>query len=90
MVSVYILNVIAHCDAIDEELTVRNMRNGKPSRTRLFKKLVLDSSQINTPGLFRVEGVRLATFCTDEEGGFYDIVQKNGLKGLTFDEIEVS
>ena len=86
----YILNVLTKSIAVNETLSVRNMRNGRPSRTRLFKNLVLDSNKIDSAGLFHVEGVGLATFCTDESGGFYDTVQKYNLKGLIFTEVEVS
>ena len=85
----YVLNVIATISAIDEDLTVRNMRNGRPSRTRLFKRLVLDRSKIDTEGGFNVEGAGMAVFCTDQVGGFYDTVQKNNLSGLVFTEVDV-
>ncbi len=86
----FALHVIGKQNAIDEELTVRNMRNGRPSRTRKFKKLVLKKTGIKTGGLFRVEDVGLTTYCTDEDGGLYDVVQKKGLSGLVFKEANLS
>lgn len=86
----FVLHIIGKQNAIDEELTIRNMRNGRPSRTRRFEKLVLKKSEVKTEGLFRVEGVGLTTYCTDEKGGFYDTVQTKGLSGLVFKEVNLS
>ena len=86
----FILNVVNQQNAIDEDLTVRIMRNGRPSRTRLFESLVFKKSNITTKGLFRVKGAGLATYCTNEDGGFYDRVMKNGLLGLINKEITLS
>lgn len=86
----FALHIIDKQDAIDEELTVRNMRNGRPSRTRKFEKLVLKKEGIKARGLFHVNGVGLTTYCTDEEGGFYDTVQKKGFSGLVFKEANLS
>ena len=72
----FALHLIGKQDAIDEELTIRNMRNGRPSRTRRFEKLVLKKEGIKVKGLFHVNGVGLTMYCTDEEGGFYDTVQQ--------------
>ncbi len=86
----FALHIIGKKNAIDEELTIRNFKNGRPSRTRRFEKLVLKKSEVNTRGLFRVEGVGLTTYCTNEKGGFYDVVQKKRLSGLIFKEINIS
>ena len=86
----FILNVVNQQDAIDEDLTVRRMRNGRPSRTRLFESLVFKKSSITTKGLFRVKGAGLATYCTNESGGFYDTAKNNGLLGLIDKEIKLS
>jgi len=86
----FALHIIGKQHAIDDELTIRNMKNGRPSRTRRFEKLVLKKSEIKTNGLFRVEGVGLTTYCTDEKGGFYDKVQTEKLSGLVFKEVNLS
>jgi len=65
------------------------IRNGKPSRTRPFKKLVLNREAINEAGLFRVKGAGLRTFCTDKKGGLYDRVKELNLTGLDFKEVLV-
>ncbi|HCE3194516.1 hypothetical protein P3551_22220 [Vibrio parahaemolyticus] len=84
------LNIITQIDAIDRSATEYNLRNGKPSRTRPFKKLVLNREAINEAGLFRVKGAGLRTFCTDKKGGLYDRVKELNLTGLDFKEVLVS
>ncbi|GAA3923885.1 imm11 family protein [Litoribacillus peritrichatus] len=86
----HVVHILSCLEALDEERSTRNMRNGKPSRTRRFNKLVLNSDAITTRGLFRVKGVGLTTYCADVEGGFYELVKQNNLKGLKFREVELS
>lgn len=86
----HVVHILSYLEALDEERSIRNMRNGKPSRTRRFKKLVLNTDEITTGGLFRVKGAGLTTYCSDVEGGFYDLVKQNNLKGLKFREVELS
>ncbi|WP_139817854.1 imm11 family protein [Vibrio harveyi] len=85
-----VLNIITQLDAIDDSATEYNLRNGKPSRTRPFKKLVLNKEAINEVGLFRVKGAGLRIFCTDKKDGLYDRVKKLKLTGLSFKEVSVS
>lgn len=82
------LNITKTIDAIDKEKTVVNLRNGKPSRVRPFKKLVLAKESISDGGIFRVQGAGLRTFCTDQPGGFFDIVTSNNLSGVNFTEVD--
>ncbi|MCG3767658.1 hypothetical protein EXA23_15950 [Vibrio cincinnatiensis] len=84
------LNIITQVDAIDSSATEYNLRNGKPSRTRPFKKLVLNKEAINGAGLFRVKGAGLRMFCTDQKGGLYDRVKELNLTGLNFKEVILS
>ncbi|CCN73742.1 imm11 family protein [Vibrio nigripulchritudo] len=82
------LNITKTIDAIDKEKTVVNLRNGKPSRVRPFKKLVLAKESISDGGIFRVQGAGLRTFCTDQPGGFFDIVTSNNLSGVNFTDVD--
>ncbi|WP_235187435.1 imm11 family protein [Vibrio nigripulchritudo] len=82
------LNITKTIDAIDKDKTVVNLRNGKPSRVRPFKKLVLAKDSISDGGIFRVQGAGLRTFCTDQPGGFFDIVTSNNLSGVNFTEVD--
>ena len=66
------------------------IRNGKPSRTKPFKTLVLHREAIHGAGLFRVKGAGLRMFCTDKKGGLYDRVKELNLTGLNFKEVLVS
>lgn len=84
------LNVLTHIDAIDTTATEYNLRNGKPSRTKPFKILVLHREAIHGAGLFRVKGAGLRMFCTDKKGGLYDRVKELNLTGLNFKEVLVS
>ncbi|MPW31863.1 hypothetical protein F9L16_23180 [Agarivorans sp. B2Z047] len=86
----FALNILGQQDAIDRELTEFNMRNGRPSRVRRFKKLVLNKLQISSGALFRVKDAGLVSFCTDEPGGLYDLVQRFSLSGLKFTEVTLS
>jgi len=86
----FALHIIGKQNAMDPELTIINMRNGRPSRTRKFKQLVLKKSEIKVNGPFRVDGAGLTTYCTDEKGGFYDTVKKQGLLGLVFSKVTLS
>lgn len=83
------LNITKTIDAIDKEKTIMNLRNGKPSRVRPFKRLVLTKELISDGGIFRVQGAGLRTFCTDQSEGLYDVVTSNNLLGLNFTEVEV-
>lgn len=84
------INVLARYQAIDDQLTERRCRaDGRPDRIRPFKRLVLNGSAISTGGLFRIEGAGLRTYCTDQQGGFLDVVTRHNLQGLTFTEQEV-
>ncbi|HGF7375638.1 TPA: DUF1629 domain-containing protein [Vibrio cholerae] len=86
----FALNVIKKLDAIDESKTQFNLRNGRPSRTRPFNKLVLKKDVIGDEMLFRVNGAGLRIFCTDHPGGLFELVNKRKLKGLVFKEVELS
>ncbi len=82
-------NVVGFDKALNEDLTVRNMRNGKPSRVRKFKKMVFTKSAIENPELFRVREVGLQYFTTDAENSLYTLAKKHNIKGLYFNEVEV-
>ncbi|TCI02438.1 hypothetical protein EZV61_13860 [Corallincola luteus] len=87
----YALHVLAKYNAINEGQTVLNYRaNGKPSRVRKFKKLVLNASGIEKDGLFRIDGCGLATYCTDGPNGLFEAVKKHGLSGLEFNQRDVN
>ncbi|AUL98701.1 imm11 family protein [Vibrio vulnificus] len=86
----FALNVIKKLDAIDESKTKFNLRNGRPSRTRPFNKLVLKKDAISDEMLFRVNGAGLRLFCTDQPGGLFELVNKLNLKGLVFKEVELA
>lgn len=84
----FALNLLGEQDAINEALTERNMKNGRVNRIRRFKKLTLSKSNIMQGGLFKVKGAGLFTFCTDQKGGLYDLVNKHNLTGLKFTEVD--
>lgn len=83
------LNIVTQIDAIDTSATEYNLRHGKLSRARPFKKLVLNREAVNESDLFRVKGAGLRTFCTDKKGGLYDSVKALNLTGLDFKEVLV-
>ena len=82
-------NVVGFDQALNEDQTIRNMRNGKPSRIRKFKKMVLSKNTIDNPELFRVREVGLQYFTTDAKNSLYTLVKENNIKGLYFNEVEV-
>ncbi|WP_258843680.1 imm11 family protein [Vibrio harveyi] len=84
------VNILTQLDAIDHSATKFNLRDGKQSRVRPFKKLVLKKKAVNGAGLFRVQGAGLRMFCTDKKGGLYERVHELGLTGLSFKEIQLS
>ena len=86
----FALNILNKQNAIDDNLTEWNMRNGRINRVMRFKNLVINKKAITTGGLFRVEGAGLMTFCTDEPGGFYEVVKTNNLTGVDFAEVDVA
>ncbi|GAJ70508.1 hypothetical protein JCM18904_1226 [Vibrio sp. JCM 18904] len=83
------LNIVTQIDAIDTSATEYNLRHGKLSRARPFKKLVLNREAVNESDLFRVKGAGLRTFCTDKKGGLYDSFKALNLTGLDFKEVLV-
>ncbi|MBB1431881.1 hypothetical protein [Pseudoalteromonas sp. SG43-4] len=85
----FALNILEQQDAINQEHTELNMKNGRVNRIRRFKKLALSKNAIKHGGLFKVKGAGIFTFCTDEEGGLYDLVKSHNLKGLKFTEVNV-
>ncbi|EGQ9177988.1 hypothetical protein F9H62_07690 [Vibrio alginolyticus] len=87
----YAINILKTCDAIDKDRTVLNVRaNGKPSRVKRFKKLVLSIKSIKSGGLFRIENNGSGVYCNDELGGLYEIYHRCQLKGLIFEAVETS
>mgnify|MGYP000853964270 CR=1 FL=1 len=84
----FALNILGQQDAINEEHTEYNMKNGRINRVRRFKKLTLSKDKIIQGGLFKVKGAGIYTFCTDQEGSLYDLVKRNNLEGLKFTEVD--
>ncbi len=84
----FAFNVIGFEKALNEEQSIRNMRNGKPSRIRKFKKMAFTKSAIKNIGLFRVKEAGLHYYTTDAENSLFTIVKENNIKGLYFDEVE--
>ena len=84
----FAFNVVGFDKALSEEHSIRNIKNGKPSRIRKFKKMVFEKSAIENPELFRVREAGLRYFTTDAKNSLYSIVQEHGIKGLYFHEIE--
>ena len=84
----FAFNVIGFDDALSEEHSIRNIKNGKPSGIRKFKRVVFDKSAIESHELFRVREAGLRYHTTDDTNSLYSIVQKHGIKGLYFYEIE--
>ncbi|CAM4108936.1 hypothetical protein [Pseudoalteromonas ostreae] len=83
----FALNILEQQDAINQEHTELNMKNGRVNRVRRFKKLTLSKGVIKHGGLFKVKGAGIFTFCTDQEGGLYDLTKSHNLKGLKFTEV---
>jgi len=84
----FAFNVVGFDKALSEEHSIRNIKNGKPSRIRKFKKMVFEKSAIENPELFRVREAGLRYFTTDAKNSLYSIVQEHGIKGLYFHEIK--
>ena len=85
----FAMNVLGFEDAIDHELTEFNYnRRGQISRTRRFKRLVMDKKKINNSAIFRTKETTLRYFTTDAENSFYRLVKENNLTGLEFTEVE--
>jgi len=85
----FAFNVVGFDKALSEEYSIRNIKNGKPSRIRKFKKMVFEKSAIENPELFRVREAGLRYFTTDAKNSLYTIVQEHGIKGLYFNEVEM-
>lgn len=86
----FAFNVVGFDEALNAEHTVRNIKNGKPSRIRKFKKMVFTKDAIENPELFRVREVGLKYFTTDAKNSLYTIVKEHGIKGLYFHEVELA
>ena len=86
----FAFNVVGFDEALNEEHTVRNIKNGKPSRIRKFKKMVFIKDAIENPELFRVREVGLKYFTTDAKNSLYTIVKEHDIKGLYFHEVELA
>lgn len=85
----FAMNVLGFEDAVDHELTEFNYnRRGQISRTRRFKRLVMDKKKINNSAIFRTKETTLRYFTTDTENSFYRLVKENNLTGLEFIEVE--
>ncbi|WOC25890.1 hypothetical protein LY624_15110 [Pseudoalteromonas sp. N1230-9] len=85
----FAMNVVGFEDAVDHELTEFNYnRRGQISRTRRFKRLVMDKKRINNSAIFRTKETTLRYFTTDAENSFYRLVKENNLTGLEFTEVE--
>ncbi|TMP88530.1 hypothetical protein CWC05_03615 [Pseudoalteromonas ruthenica] len=84
----FTFNVVGFEDALNEEHSVRNIKNGKPSRVRKFKKMVFTKSAIENPELFRVREAGLRYFTTDARNSLYTIVKEHDIKGIFFNEVE--
>ncbi|WP_165381074.1 hypothetical protein [Pseudoalteromonas sp. CO325X] len=85
----FAFNVLGFEEALNEEHSVRNIKNGKPSRIRRFKKMALTKNAIENPELFRVRGAGLRYFTTNSINSLYTIVKEHGIKGISFNEIKV-
>tara|TARA_B100002049_G_C16083504_1_gene378249 strand:- start:115 stop:705 length:591 start_codon:yes stop_codon:yes gene_type:complete len=85
----FAMNVLGFEDAVDHELTEFNYnRRSQISRTRRFKRLVMDKKKINNSAIFRTKETTLRYFTTDAENSFYRLVKENNLTGLEFTEVE--
>lgn len=85
----FAMNVLGFEDAVDHELTEFNYnRRGQISRTRRFKRLVMDKKKIKNSAIFRTRETTLRYFTTDAENSFYRLVKENNLTGLEFTEVE--
>lgn len=85
----FALNLLGFEDAVDHDLTEFNYnKRGQVSRTRRFKRLVMDKAKINNTALFRTKDTTLRYFTTDAENSLYQLIKENDLTGLDFIEIE--
>ncbi|ATG77642.1 hypothetical protein [Pseudoalteromonas sp. 1_2015MBL_MicDiv] len=82
-------NVVGFEKALNEEHSIRNMKNGKPSRIRKFKKMVFTKDDIKHSGLFRVREAGLFYYTTDSKNSLYTLVKEHGIKGIYFNEVEI-
>ena len=85
----FAFNVIGFENALNEEHSIRNMRNGKPSRIRKFKKMVFTKTEIRNTSIFRVKGAGLFYYTTDAKNSLYSIVKEHDIKGLYFHEVNL-
>ncbi|CAM4371300.1 hypothetical protein [Pseudoalteromonas ostreae] len=85
----FAFNVVDFDKALNENHTIRNIKNGKLSRIRKFKKMVFTKSAIENPELFRVREAGLQYFTTDAQNSLYTLAKKHDIKGLYFDEVEI-
>lgn len=85
----FAFNVVGFENALNEESTVWNMRNGKPSRIRPFKKMVFTKDEIKNTGLFRVKKAGLFYYTTNAKNSLYSLAKEHNLKGLYFDEVDI-
>lgn len=85
----FVFNVVGFDRALNEDHSIRNMRNGKPSRVRKFKKMIFTKDAIQHPELFRVKDVGLQYFTTDAKNSLYTLAKEHEIKGLYFNEVEI-
>jgi len=83
----FAFNVVGFENALNEEYSIRNMRNGKPSRIRKFKKMVFTKAEIKNTSIFRVKEAGLFYYTTDAKNSLYSIVKEHNIKGLYFHEV---
>jgi len=84
----FAFNVVGFERALNEEYSIRNIRNGKPSRIRKFKKMVFTKAEIKNTSIFRVKEAGLFYYTTDAKNSLYSIVKEHNIKGLYFDEVD--
>lgn len=85
----FALNILGFEDAVDHELTEFNYnRRGQISRTRRFKRLVMDKNKIKNSAIFRTQETTIRYFTTNAENSLYRLVKENNLTGLEFIEVE--
>ena len=84
----FVLNTINIEDVLDTNKTERKvLPSGRLSP--IFKRIVVQSGLIQDGAAFRVKGLGSRLYGTDSEGGIWDLVNRHGLTGLTFTEMDL-
>lgn len=80
----FLIHPLNRFDALDEARSEFKERRGG---RRQYAKVVLNEDSVTDGRLFRVSGLGLSLYSSDEENSFYTLIKKGKLSGVWFREV---